>query len=201
MPFARLAVLIDGENIRGDVADELFERVLNLGTATVRRVYGNFTNSQARTWMRAIARHGIIARQVCSAKNAADIAIASDAMELLHVNRLDGFCIVSGDHGLASLASRLRECNAVVYGFYECQTLEPVRGSYTDIFGLVSMDPATEALIDAIRSISKNDWALLSIVGSKVRSSDYKCGSLKKLIAARKKFELHPDGQRVRIAS
>ena len=57
-------------------------------------------------------------------KNASDIALVIDAMDLLHSGRLDGFCLVSSDSDFTRLASRLREQGADVYGFGEQKTPE-----------------------------------------------------------------------------
>lgn len=196
----RLAVLIDGENICGDVADELFEKAAELGTAIVRRVYGNFTNSQARTWLKPMVRHGIVARQVCSAKNAADTALIIDAMDLLHRGQLDGICIASGDKGFAQLATHIREMSVGVYGFCVEKALDDVRGSFTQIFPLGPADDAkTLELLDAVRSKSANGWARLSALGEIIDRKKFGGLSLNKIFETNRRFKLDDKNQNVRI--
>lgn len=115
----RLAVLIDADNVPFRIADELFREIAKLGDTPVRRVYGEF-GGPAKGWKDAIARHGIIPRQQfphVPGKNATDIALVIDAMDLLHGGELDGLCLVSSDSDYTGLALRLREQGLKVFGF------------------------------------------------------------------------------------
>lgn len=198
----RLAVLIDGENICGDFAADLFASVSELGDAVVRRIYGNFTNSQAKTWLSPMKQHGIIAQQICSAKNAADIALTIDAMELLVSDRIDGFCIVSSDKGLALVAAHIRERNVQVFGYCRDSALDDVKGSFTKIFQLppgVVKDSETTELLKAVESHAVDGWALLSALGTVIDHKKYKRRSLSKLFEGNPRFELETKHKRVRI--
>ena len=111
-PGMRLAVLIDGDNVASKNADAIFARLAGLGETPIRRLYGNLVDSTTRDWQPAIGRHAITARQqipLTPLKNAADIALAVDAMDILHAGGIDGFCIVSSDCDFTPLAIRLRE--------------------------------------------------------------------------------------------
>ena len=80
--------------------------------------------------MKAIAKYAIIPQQQyasASGKNSSDITLVIDAMDLLHSNRFDGFCIVSSDGDFTRLAARIREEGADVYGFGEKKTPESFR--------------------------------------------------------------------------
>jgi hypothetical protein len=126
----RLAVLIDGENVSGHLADALFEKIAEHGTARLRRIYGDFTNPCLKTWTGAVAKHAIIAQQVFKAgKNAADVTLIMDAAELLLSDRFDGFCIVSSDGDFTRLAERIREKGLTVIGFGNGKTKQDFRGS------------------------------------------------------------------------
>ncbi|HWA90575.1 MAG TPA: NYN domain-containing protein [Rhizomicrobium sp.] len=128
----RLAVLIDGENISGHIADALFADIAERGKARLRRVYGDFTNPCVKTWMAPVAKHAIVARQVFNVtKNAVDIALIMDATELLISNQFDGFCIVSSDAHFTHLANRIREKGLVVFGFGNPNTTSEFRDSCT----------------------------------------------------------------------
>lgn len=115
----QFAVLVDGDNVSSRVADQLFSEVAKLGQAPIRRVYGDFDGS-AKGWKDAVSRHAMVARQQfpnVPNKNASDIALVIDAMDLLHTGRLDGFCLVSSDSDYTGLATRLREQGRKVFGF------------------------------------------------------------------------------------
>ena len=96
----RLAVLIDADNASAKIADGLFEEIAKIGEASVRRIYGDFSNPRSKAWADTLSKHAIIPQQQFSyttGKNASDITLVIDAMDLLHSGRFDGFCLVSSD--------------------------------------------------------------------------------------------------------
>ena len=126
----RFAVLIDAENTSPRIAAGLFDEVAKFGDASVRRIYGDFSNQRLKSWTEILPKFAIDPYQqfaYTSGKNASDIAMVIDAMDLLHGGRLDGFCLVSSDSDFTRLASRLREQGADVYGFGEQKTPESLR--------------------------------------------------------------------------
>src|SRR5258708_27555977 len=126
----RFAVLIDADNTSPQIAGGLFEEVAKFGEASVRRIYGDFSNGQLRSWSDILQKHAIDPYQqfaYTKGKNASDIALVIDAMDLLHSGRFDGFCLVSSDSDFTRLASRLREQGADVYGFGAQKTPESFR--------------------------------------------------------------------------
>ena len=116
-----------GENLRinpdrlWNSIHELAE-IAKLGTASVKRIYGDFTHPGLAGWRARLAEHSIEPVQQFSntkGKNASDIALIIDAMDLLHSRRFEGFCIVSSDSDFTRLASRIRAEGVTVYGFGE----------------------------------------------------------------------------------
>ena len=110
----RVAMLIDGDNAQPSA--KIIERVLNVaqkrGDVTVRRVYGNWSSSNMSGWseiMRLFAMRPVHQVATVAGKNAADIALAIDAMELTLGGTVSGFCIVSSDSDYTGLAIRIRE--------------------------------------------------------------------------------------------
>lgn len=128
----RLAVLIDADNIPPKMADRLFEEIAEIGDAMVRRIYGDFSTPNLGGWTKIMPKHAINAHQNfanIAGKNATDIALVIDAMDLLHSGRFDGFCLVSSDSDFTRLASRIREQGLRVYGFGERKTAESFRNA------------------------------------------------------------------------
>jgi uncharacterized LabA/DUF88 family protein len=126
----RFAVLIDAENTSPQIASGLFEQAAKFGEASVRRIYGDFSGTKLKSWSDILQTHAIDPYQQFSytkGKNASDIALVIDAMDLLHSGRFDGFCLVSSDSDFTRLASRLREQGADVYGFGKQKTPESFR--------------------------------------------------------------------------
>ncbi|MCV3240890.1 NYN domain-containing protein [Mesorhizobium sp. ZC-5] len=146
----RLAVLIDADNASAKIADGLFEEIAKIGEASVRRIYGDFSNTRSKAWTDILSKHAIIPQQqfaYTTGKNASDITLVIDAMDLLHSGRFDGFCLVSSDSDFTRLASRIREQGIDVFGFGEQKTPESFRQAcrrfiYTEN---LLLPPATEA--------------------------------------------------------
>lgn len=126
----RFAVLIDADNTSPRIAAGLFEEVAKFGEASVRRIYGDFSSTRLKSWADILQKYAIDPYQqfaYTTGKNASDIALVIDAMDLLHSRRFDGFCLVSSDSDFTRLASRLREEGADVYGFGARKTPESFR--------------------------------------------------------------------------
>ena len=125
-----LAVLIDADNMSRRYAHAIFEEIVTLGEANVRRIYGDFSEKRLTGWDQAIQSLAILEQQQRSnttGKNASDIALVIDAMDLMYKGTLDGFCLISSDSDFTRLAQRLREEGMVVYGFGEQKTPEAFR--------------------------------------------------------------------------
>lgn len=126
----RLAVLIDADNASAKIVDGLFEEIAKIGEASVRRIYGDFSSSRLKSWADVLSKHAIVPHQQFTntiGKNASDITLVIDAMDLLHSGLFDGFCLVSSDSDFTRLASRIREQGKDVFGFGEQKTPESFR--------------------------------------------------------------------------
>lgn len=126
----RLAILIDAENTSPRIVTGLFEELAVAGEASVRRIYGDFSGTRLKGWAEALSTHAIVPHQNfanTAGKNASDIALVIDAMDLLHTGRFDAFCIVSSDSDFTRLAARIREQGVDVFGFGQLHTAESFR--------------------------------------------------------------------------
>ncbi|TMV59140.1 NYN domain-containing protein, partial [Thioclava sp. BHET1] len=125
-----LAVLIDADNSSPQWATAVFEEIASLGEASVRRIYGDFSRSALKGWSDRLATLGLVPQHSpmnTVGKNASDIALVIDAMDLLHSGRFDGFVLVSSDSDFTRLASRIREQGLDVYGIGQHKTPEAFR--------------------------------------------------------------------------
>ena len=126
----RLAVLIDADNTSPKHAEALLEEVAKYGVPTVRRAYGDWTNSHLNGWMkkvRGLALQPMLQVAHTSGKNSTDSALIIDAMDLLYSGNVDAFALVSSDSDFTSLATRLRASGKTVYGLGLRKTPEPLR--------------------------------------------------------------------------
>jgi uncharacterized LabA/DUF88 family protein len=146
----RLAVLIDADNASASLIGDILAEISKLGTASVKRIYGDFTTSNLQGWKPILAEHAIQPVQQfrnTTGKNATDSALIIDAMDLLHTRQLQGFCLVSSDSDFTRLATRIREDGLPVYGFGEEKTPSSFikacdRFIYTEIFRQKQVDPS-----------------------------------------------------------
>ncbi len=121
----KLAVLIDAENISSKYIEVILSEANALGNVIYKRIYGNWTTTNMNAWKKAIldnAIHPIQQYSNTTGKNASDSSLIIDAMDLLYLGKLNGFCIVSSDSDFTRLASRLRESEVYVLGMGEKKT-------------------------------------------------------------------------------
>lgn len=187
----KLAVLIDADNAQPAIVEGLLAEIAKYGTASVKRIYGDWTRPNLGGWKETLLQHSIQPIQqfgYTKGKNATDGAMMIDAMDLLYTGSFEGFCIVSSDSDFTRLASRLRESGLVVYGFGEKKTPAPFVAAcdkfvFTELLrpeddaeGVQARKSTKELKADArlvsfLRSAVEaasddTDWAPLSAVGS-----------------------------------
>jgi predicted nuclease of predicted toxin-antitoxin system len=126
----RLAVLIDADNIPARHVEAILDEVAGLGEPSVRRVYGDWSSSALGQWKEKARSLGLVMHQQSAntkGKNASDIGLVIDAMDILHAGKVDGFVLVSSDSDFTRLASRIREDGLQVIGVGEEKTPESLR--------------------------------------------------------------------------
>jgi uncharacterized protein (TIGR00288 family) len=127
-PDRRIALLIDADNVsHGKIAAMLAE-LSKYGVANIRRAYADWASPGMKGWTARLHEHAIRPVQQFSyskGKNATDMALVIDAMELLYTQKLDAFCIASSDADFTPLVMQLRANGHDVYGFGERKTPDP----------------------------------------------------------------------------
>lgn len=194
----KLAVLIDADNIPYSNIKGMLDEIARFGIPAIKRIYGDWTKPTVSGWKSALLEHAITPIQQYSyttGKNATDSAMIIDAMDILHSQKVDGFCLVSSDSDFTRLAIRLRESGMLVIGIGEKKTPNPFivacdKFIYIEIIGTVAVDtPKTAAvavpsssekpgfdsidnqLIKLLKSsvediAEENGWAFLAEVGA-----------------------------------
>lgn len=115
----KLAVLIDADNVPYANIKGMLEEIAKYGILTIKRIYGDWTKPTVAGWKSILLDYAITPIQQYSyttGKNATDSAMIIDAMDILHTDKVDGFCIVSSDSDFTRLAVRLRESGKFVLG-------------------------------------------------------------------------------------
>lgn len=118
-PPQKIAVLIDADNLQSDLLDNMLKAVEKHGKPMIRRAYGDWTNEQLDRWHLPAKNNSFELVQVTQYsinKNATDIGLVIDAMDIMFQGAMDGFCIISNDSDFTSLCTRLRNAGLFVMG-------------------------------------------------------------------------------------
>ncbi len=173
----KLAVLIDADNAQPAIVEGLLSEIAKYGTANVKRIYGDWTQTGLKGWKEVLLQYSIQPIQqfgYTSGKNATDSALIIDAMDLLYTGKFDGFCIVSSDSDFTKLASRIREAGLLVYGFGESKTPKAFVSAcdkfiFTEV--LRSKDDHSEQIKRKTPSQLKQNTNLVNLLRNAVESS------------------------------
>lgn len=192
----KLAVLIDADNIPYANIKGMLDEIAKHGIPTIKRIYGDWTRQGISGWKKPLLEHAITPIQqygYTTGKNATDSAMIIDAMDILHSQKVDGFCLVSSDSDFTRLAIRLRESGMLVLGLGEKKTPNPFivacdKFIYIEILSsqektlptaesesaettMATHEPIDTALIKLLKAsvedlADDNGWAFLAEVGT-----------------------------------
>ena len=124
-PKPRIALLIDADNAQAARIDLVLNELSSYGESNIRRAYGDWTVSNLKGWSDILhekAIRPIHQPAYTKGKNASDIALAVDAIDLWHTDKPEAFALVSSDADFTPLVTILRQRGAAVYGFGETKT-------------------------------------------------------------------------------
>ena len=228
----RIALLVDADNAPAAKIDVILAEVARHGAANVRRAYGDWKSPGLKPWEATLHTYAIRPIQqfaYSKGKNASDMAMVIDAMDLLYAGTLDAFAIVSSDADFTPLVMRILTEGLKVYGFGEKKTPDPFvnacsQFTYVERLGEPATDTGPVApkesdrrklrqdarLVQMLRtavdaSATEEGWAQLGHVGNQIAnqasfdSRNYGYRKLSDLIEATGLFEVSRDGQIVLI--
>lgn len=139
----RIALLIDADNVPHSKIADMLAELSKYGTANIRRAYGDWASAGLKNWKDKLHDFAIRPIQQFSystGKNATDIALVIDAMELLYTQELDAFCLASSDADFTPLVMQLKANGHEVYGFGERKTPAPFVNACTAFLYLDTLD-------------------------------------------------------------
>ena len=146
-----IALLIDADNTTPDGIAPVLTVMAEVGQVNIRRAYGNFAKDNLSRWGEISNKFGIRPQQqfdVSKGKNATDMAMTIDAIDLLYQGKVDGFGIMTSDSDFTPLVTRLRQDGIIVYGFGEEKTplaFKSVCTRFIDIKQLIASYAADKA--------------------------------------------------------
>lgn len=132
MEDINIAMLIDADNVSAKYIPGILSELSKFGKITVRRMYGDWSQDRLHSWLNRASGYSltpVMQPNNTPGKNASDIGLIIDAMDILYTGDVQGFCIVSSDGDFNKLATRLREAGKVVIGMGEKKTPESFRVS------------------------------------------------------------------------
>ncbi|MBH0086378.1 NYN domain-containing protein [Psychrobacter sp. SCQQ22] len=121
-----IAILIDADNASAKNIGHILQEIEKLGHITCKKIYGDWGNAHIQSWQEALLKYAIDPMQqfaYVKGKNATDIGMVIEAMDLLYSNNYDGFCLISSDSDFTSLALRIRKNHVKVFGFGKRNTV------------------------------------------------------------------------------
>jgi hypothetical protein len=224
------AVLIDADNIPAKYAEAIMKEITSFGEPALRRVYADWSRAGLNAWADRILDLGLVAHQETAntkGKNASDIGLVIDAMDILHSGRFHGFVLVSSDSDFTRLASRIREAGLDVIGIGEAKTpksLQNVCNRFVTLENIVEEEPAragaparpskkqppTEAVPLILRAMDKigpdDEWYSLGALGQYITADNpafdvrtYGKTKLSDLVKGLRRFESRKQGNQLEI--
>ena len=169
LPLKNIALLIDADNASHAGIDPVLTVLAELGQVNIRRAYGNWAKPALSKWNQITHRYGLQPMQqfdLTKGKNATDMAMTIDAVDLLYRGKVDGFGIMSSDSDFTPLVTRLRQDGLLVYGFGSAKAPEAFKTACTrfiDVDQLIRTEAAEEQAPQADTPI---DRELIDLLGA-----------------------------------
>ncbi len=196
----RIAMLIDGDNAQSSLLGEMIAEAGKYGLITIRRIYGDWTTTNMKSWKDVLNDHAVQPVQqfrYTVGKNATDSAMIIDAMDILYDNVVSGFCLVSSDSDYTRLATRIREKGFFAMGIGRRETTPRAFVNACEVFVYTenllsgskseqaSKRPEKDGRIETAipnpvpllknafdLSVQEDGWAFLGMVGVRLRQLD-----------------------------
>ena len=172
-----IALLIDADNASHAGIDPVLTVLAELGQVNIRRAYGNWAKPALSNWNKITHRFGLQPMQqfdLTKGKNATDIAMAIDAIDLLNAGKVDGFGIMSSDSDFTPLVTRLRQDGMIVYGFGGAKAPEAFRSActrYIDVDQLIRTNSADDSGRPREAKNTSVDTDLVDLLGEAWKAS------------------------------
>ncbi|WP_449396782.1 NYN domain-containing protein [Devosia riboflavina] len=170
-------MFIDCDGVSPADADRAIKLIKQHRHIYLLRVYGNYTGGAASAWNGFIRRNGAVARHLpnlIQGKNAADIALTIDAVEVLLTSRISHFALIVSDTDFVPLAHRIRADGKNLFGFGQNSTPLAFREACNRFWELSWLRHQTpsKATKRAFWKLSPHDAELLVIMGLREAAPD-----------------------------
>ncbi|GAB3369714.1 NYN domain-containing protein [Spongiibacter taiwanensis] len=185
----KIALFIDADNAPASKFEDILSEVAKYGVVTIRKAYGNWKKTSIKPWEDLLHEYAIQPVQqydLSKGKNASDIALVIDAMDVMYTKNIDVMCFVSSDCDFTPMVTRALAEGKVVLGFGERKTPTPFVNACSKFLFLDDEPSSSEPNPAASKNLKSNTklinllrqaidanadddgWALLGPVGSHI---------------------------------
>ena len=184
----KIALFIDAENISSRFGNLIMDNLEKRGEVFIRRIYGNWEKPSLRKWNDCILHYGLrTVHQIdfSSGKNATDMSLIVDVMDVLHKNQADIFAIVSNDSDYTPLAVRLREYGVYLIGIGRKDSSVSFKSACSEFISIDSLSEEVEGdnLIPVQAEIKPAETETEILQENKKSDAEIKIAELERKIA------------------
>ena len=170
----KIALFIDADNAPASKFEEVLSEVAKYGVVTIRKAYGNWKNPSIKPWEDLLHEYAIQPIQqydLTKGKNASDIALVIDAMDVMYTKDIDVMCFVSSDCDFTPMVTRALAEGKVVLGFGERKTPSPFVNACSK-FLFIDQEPKKDGAPQTKSKNIKSDTKLISLLRQAIESTE-----------------------------
>ncbi len=120
-----IAMFIDCDNVSPKYTEGIFDDLSQYGTVNIRRAYGDWKDKKLSGWENILQDYNIKPIQqfaYTKGKNATDIAMIIDIMDILYTKELEAVVLITSDSDFTPIVTRILSDGLTVYGYGESKT-------------------------------------------------------------------------------
>ncbi|WP_417541477.1 NYN domain-containing protein [Methylophaga thalassica] len=169
----RIALFIDADNAPASKFEDVLSEVANYGVVTIRKAYGNWKSPTLKAWEELLHEYAIQPIQqfdLTKGKNASDIALVIDAMDVMYTKQIDVMCFVTSDSDFTPMVTRALAEGKVVLGFGERKTPLPFVNACSKFLFLDQEKEKTKSVTKS-KNI-KSDTKLINLLRQAIEATE-----------------------------
>ncbi len=174
----KIALFIDADNAPASKFEEILSEVAKYGVVTIRKAYGNWKNPSLKPWEDLLHEYAIQPIQqydLTKGKNASDIALVIDAMDVMYTKDIDVMCFVSSDCDFTPMVARALAEGKVVLGFGERKTPAPFVNACSK-FLYLDKEPKQKGSVQSKSKNIKSDTKLINLLRQAIEATEEDSG-------------------------
>jgi len=177
-PKQKIALFIDADNAPASKFEDVLSEVAKYGVVTIRKAYGNWKNPSLKPWEELLHEYAIQPIQqydLTKGKNASDIALVIDAMDVMYTKDIDVMCFVSSDCDFTPMVTRALAEGKVVLGFGERKAPSPFVNACSK-FLFLDQEPELNGTTQKTSKNLKSDTKLINLLRQAIESTEEDTG-------------------------